>query len=98
MTLVRLQNVLKHLLKNKSLGPDHWHPHEVRFLLNMYQVKLIEILHQVEKEGRWPENLRYSTVTLTPKPKATHEGQLRPIGLLPMIYRIWMSVRKPQTF
>ena len=64
----------------------------------MYKVKLIEIMHQAEMEGKWPENLRYSTVTLTPKPKATHKGQLRPIGLLPTIYRIWMSVRQPQAY
>ena len=36
-------------------------------------------------------------MTLSPKPGAEHEGQLRPIGLLPMIYRLWMAVRKPVT-
>ena len=34
------------------------------------------------------------TVALIHKPKAKHEGALRPIGLLPYIYRIWMAVRK----
>ena len=67
----------------------------VRILPKIFKIKLVEIMQQAEEEGRWPENLRYSTVTNTPKAKAVHEGQLRRKGLLPMNDRIWMSARKP---
>ena len=33
-------------------------------------------------------------IALIPKPGATHEGQLRPIGILPMLYRIYMKIRR----
>ena len=33
-------------------------------------------------------------VALIPKPGAQHEGQLRPIGILPMLYRIYMKIRR----
>ena len=64
---------MRHIPKNKSLGPDHWHPNEVKFLPDLVKGKLAEIMHQAEKEGKWPDNLRYSTVTLTPKAKAIHD-------------------------
>ena len=85
-----LSAVFNNIPQNKSFGPDHWHPNEVRLLPKMFKRNLIDIMQQSEVGGRWPENLRYSTVTLTPKTKAVHEGQVGPIGGLPMIYRIWM--------
>eukprot|EP00972_Heterocapsa_arctica_P094453 13930064-Heterocapsa_arctica.AAC.1 len=33
-------------------------------------------------------------IALIPKDRAENEGQLRPITILPYIYRIWMAVRK----
>jgi ribonuclease HI len=36
-------------------------------------------------------------VALLPKAKAEDEGSLRPIGLLPYVYRVWMVLRKQHT-
>ena len=33
-------------------------------------------------------------IALIPKAGATHEGQLRPIGILPMLYRVYMKLRR----
>lgn len=33
---------------------------------------------------------------MIPKPKAENEAGLRPIGLRPYIYRVWMAIRKDQ--
>ena len=50
-------------------------------------------MNNAEKEGRWPEQLRVTQVSLIPKEGACHEGKLRPIGILPYFYRVWMAVR-----
>ena len=36
-------------------------------------------------------------IALIDKVGATHEGQLRPICLLPYVYRAWMRMRKKHT-
>ena len=51
-------------------------------------------MNQWESAGRWPEALRHNIIALVPKPGATHEKQLRPIGLLSYVYRVWMVIRK----
>lgn len=33
-------------------------------------------------------------MALIPKERAENEGQLRPIAILPSVYRVWMAVRK----
>lgn len=38
-----------------------------------------------------------SPVATIPGSKAETEAQLRPIGLLPYIYRVWMAIRKQQS-
>ena len=35
-------------------------------------------------------------VALIPKPGATSEAQLRPIGIMPYTYRVWMAARRSQ--
>ncbi len=47
-----------------------------------------------ERAQRWPGALRYSVTALIPKPGAQLEHQLRPIGVLPYVYRVWMAIRK----
>eukprot|EP00972_Heterocapsa_arctica_P049300 7256524-Heterocapsa_arctica.AAC.1 len=42
---------------------------------------------------RWPAGLR-PILALIPKEGAENEGQLRPIAILPYVYRVWMAVRK----
>ena len=38
--------------------------------------------------------MQHVLIALIPKPGATHEGRLRPIGILPMLYRIYMKIRR----
>lgn len=49
-----------------------------------------------ETAGKWPEALRNVIFSMIPKPKAETEAGLRPIGLLPCVYRAWMAIRKSQ--
>ena len=80
--------------KEEAAGLDHWRPDELQQLPHEAFEQLADFCRRCEIAGKWPEALRGFTVALIHKPKATHEGALRPIGLLPYIYRIWMAVRK----
>ena len=62
-----------------------------------FKTRLLEILHEAEDVGRWPTQLKVNLVSLVPKGTAVLAGQLRRIGLLPYIYRIWMFLRKALT-
>eukprot|EP00972_Heterocapsa_arctica_P040441 5957179-Heterocapsa_arctica.AAC.1 len=42
---------------------------------------------------RWPDGL-HPIIALIAKEGAENEGQLRPIAILPYVYRVWMAVRK----
>ena len=48
------------------------------------------ILTAIELDGKWPQLLHLIIVALLPKP----EGGRRPIGLLPMVVRVWGRARK----
>ena len=43
---------------------------------------------------KWPQILTTAIVALIPKEGAQTEAELRPIGLTPVIYRVWMCIRK----
>ena len=55
---------------------------------------LAYFLNKVEQAGRWPAALCVTLIALIPKEGAQTEGELRPIGLTPVIYRVWMCIRK----
>ena len=96
MTGRGLKRILMRMSAKKARGLDHWGPEELRALPVEMLGALACVMNKMECEGRWPEALRQVVVALNPKPKATHEGQLRPIGLLPMVYRLWMAFRRPE--
>ncbi|MCP4239057.1 MAG: hypothetical protein GY772_00675, partial [bacterium] len=48
----------------------------------------------IEDVGRWPRGLTGALVTLVPKPGATVATELRPIGLMATIYRLWAVARQ----
>ncbi len=50
-------------------------------------------MNEAELDGEWPEEIRIAIIALMTKEGASHEGELRPIGMLPYIYRIWMAIR-----
>ena len=53
---------------------------------------LAVVLSRVELDGIWPEGLFDAYVTMIPRADATPLGQ-RPLSVLPVVYRIWASVR-----
>lgn len=59
--------------------------------------RLIDMLHQFEEEGSWPEELLQWKLVFLPKVatrgKTPLGNQLRPISIGPVIYRVWSAVR-----
>ena len=94
ITVGKLNKVLTKLSPNKALGPDRWHPKDLLVLPEHYKVSLIDILHKAEEDGFWPDGIKKGTIALINKPGAEHEGQLRHIGLLTYVHRIWMALRR----
>ncbi len=79
----------------KALGADSWHVLELRALPKRLLEDLARFLNMVEEAGAWPTELAMTVIALVPKEGAMTEAELRPIGLTPVIYRLWMCIRKP---
>ena len=89
-----MRATLHRMNPRKATGADSWHFSELLALPDPLLHRLAEILNLVEREGCWPSPLGVILIALTPKEGATKEADLRPIGLTPMIYRLWMCLRK----
>ena len=89
-----VRDALRRMKTGKATGADGWRPHELAALPVPWTDQLAVFLNEWEAQGSWPGALRNSLIALVPKAGAQNEGQLRPIGLLSYLYRVWMVVRK----
>ena len=80
--------------KSTSGGLDGWGWNELKALPLSWYVGLAWILRLVEDTGVWPDGLLDACITMIPKTDgdSTPLGQ-RPLCVLPVIYRLWASVR-----
>eukprot|EP00972_Heterocapsa_arctica_P093439 13782525-Heterocapsa_arctica.AAC.1 len=88
-----VSRVVNKLVDGKAKGVDACSPAELRALSQTHVHGRADILNKVEKDKRWPVGMN-PIIALIPKDGADNEGQLRPIAILPYIYRVWMAVRK----
>ena len=77
---------------NKACGLDGWRPSELYALPAKAKQQLIDYFHHAEALGEWCPQMKHILIAPIPKAGATHEGQLRPIGILPMLYRVYMKL------
>ena len=86
-TVQEVEDVLKGLKKDKSLGPDGW---PVEFYLHFFDLVELDILKVIEhsrSEGRVIGALNATFITLIPKcDKPTTLAEYRPISLCNLIY------------
>ena len=59
----------------------------------MWVHSLLKLLRRCEAAGHWPKVIELVIICLLPKP----DGGFRPIGLLPVMPRIWMRARRNAT-
>eukprot|EP00972_Heterocapsa_arctica_P024084 3548722-Heterocapsa_arctica.AAC.1 len=88
-----VRRVVNNLTDGKAEGVDGWSPAELRALSRSHIEGLTDILNKVEKYQRWLHGL-HTILALIAKEGAENEGQLRPIAILPYVYRVWMAIRK----
>ncbi len=73
-----------------GLGWDNLHPRAILRLPRRLLQRLVDILLAAERIGRWPQAIALVLISLLPKP----DGGLRPIGLMPMVIRLWSRTRR----
>ncbi len=71
---------------------DGFHPRQLGDLPDDALEVLSVILQAVEVSGVWPPQIAMVITALLPKPK----GGLRPIGILPGVYRLWAKARREE--
>ena len=80
--------------KSTAGGLDGWAWNEIKALSLSWFVGLALVLRQIEAAGRWPQGLLDAYIAMIPKAEgdSTPLGQ-RPLCVLPVVYRLWASVR-----
>ena len=74
-----------------GLGPDAIQPRALLRLSDAGIEALAAIMRAIDTTGEWPRFTQLVMTVLLPKP----DGGLRPIGLFPTLFRIWMRCRRP---
>ena len=86
------------LRKNATAGSlDGWGWRELKVLPVSGYDELARILGKVENFGIWPDGLLDAKIAMFPKTDGDSSplGQ-RPLGVLPIVYRVWASARMGQ--
>ena len=80
--------------KPTAAGLDGWAWNEIKALSLSWFVGLALVLLQIEAAGQWPQGLLDAYIAMIPKAEgdSTPLGQ-RPLCVLPVVYRLWASVR-----
>ena len=77
--------------KSTAAGLDGWAWNEIKALSLSWFVGLALVLRQVEATGQWPQGLLDAYIAMIPKAEGLPLG--RPLCVLPVVYRLWASVR-----
>ena len=94
----KVRRVIRYMSdNNKAKGKGGWSIPELRALTKADTDALAQFYNNAEAQRRFPKTLPGPIIALLDKPSALDEGELRPIAILPYIYRIWMAVRKADT-
>ena len=80
--------------KSTAGGLDGWAWNEIKAFSLSWFVGLALVLRQIEAAGRWPQGLLDAYIAMIPKAEgdSTPLGQ-HPLCVLPVVYRLWASVR-----
>ena len=73
------------------VGVDQWSTGLWRHISEESVEGLVELFKEVERTLAWPPQVYFNYIALLSKP----DGGERPIGLMPMLYRVWLRARRP---
>ena len=81
------------LSPGKKAGWDGWSYADFKCWPPVLWERVAEFLELVEKGQRWPEQLRCALICMLLKGGSDDPIDLRPVALLPAIYRLWAALR-----
>ena len=82
ITSTNIEAVIKHLLKNKSSGPDGFTDLYQTFREELMPV-LLKLFQKTAEEGTLPNSFYEATITVIPKPKTMHKKEnYKPLSLM----------------
>ena len=83
ITSTNIEAVIKHLLKNKSSGPDGFTDFYQTFREELMPV-LLKLFQKIAEDGTFPNSFYEATITLISKPDKdnTKNENYRPISLM----------------
>ncbi len=90
MTVLLLRRALLTFAVGTALGWDALHPRALLRVSDEVLWALLRVLFIAECRGSWPLAVALVIIVLLPKA----DGGRRPVGLLPLLPRVWMRLRK----
>ena len=88
---------LKAKSKKSATGPDGVSRQDLLHLPRQATECILQILADVEQGKAWPRQLTVGLVAALEKvPNAATTNKFRPITILPIVYRVWGSIRAKQ--
>ena len=80
--------------KSTASGLDGWAWNEIKALSLSWFVGLALVLRQIEVAGQWPQGLLDAYIAMIPNAEGDCTPLCqRPLCVLPVVYRLWASVR-----
>ena len=72
---------------------DGWRIAEVKSLPDFFLDRLAVLLNTIEETGVWPQALAQGAVSLIGKGEGAEPLKMRPISVMPVVYRLWAATR-----
>ena len=90
LTVNMFRDACRSFPSGTGLGWDNLHPRALIRVSHRLLLQLVLCMLEAERTGQWPDLVGWVIVVLLPKP----DGGRRPIGLLPLLARIWYRTRR----
>ena len=92
---ISLEDVTSTLKKmgNTSCGSDGFRVAEIKALPPEILERIVILFNMIEQLGEWPEALTLGVISMIPKGEGLMAQDLRPITVMPALYRLWSAVR-----
>ena len=88
-----MREAVRRLTRRKAQGIDHWSVEQLQRLPEEAWDSMAAILNRIEEVGEWPKALAGAKIVFLSKGEGNAVMGQRPIGILPMVYRLWARVR-----